>query len=64
MSDSWENITVGMKIEVANADTELTHDVYWIATVTNLAGIFLTVSLCFHSFVASADDTLPEENKK
>ena len=38
MADSWENITVGMKIEVANNDTDLRTDVYWIATVTRLAG--------------------------
>ena len=38
MADSWENITVGMKIEVANTDTDLRTDVYWIATVSSLAG--------------------------
>ena len=38
MADSWENITVGMKIEVANTDTDLRTEVYWIATVTSLAG--------------------------
>ena len=45
MADSWENITVGMKIEVANTDTDLTTDVYWIATVTNLAGNAVCKSL-------------------
>ncbi len=38
MADSWENINVGMKIEVLNTDNDLPYDVYWVATVIRLAG--------------------------
>eukprot|EP00106_Octopus_bimaculoides_P006140 XP_014773582.1 PREDICTED: MBT domain-containing protein 1-like isoform X1 [Octopus bimaculoides] len=37
MSDGWDNITVGMKVEVPNYDTDLAN-VFWIATVTKIAG--------------------------
>lgn len=37
MSEGWDNITVGMKVEVPNYDTDLTN-VFWIATVTRIAG--------------------------
>ena len=45
MSDSWENISIGMKVEVTNTDCELPTDVYWIATVIKLAGMCHTL-LC------------------
>ena len=38
MSDSWENITVGMKVEVQNNDCDLPNTVFWIATVLKIAG--------------------------
>lgn len=42
LSDSWDNIIVGMKLEVENKDCEnfgnLFTDFYWIATVTKIAG--------------------------
>ena len=41
MSDIWENIGVGMKIETHNFDCDLPNSVYWIATVMKIAGEFL-----------------------
>jgi hypothetical protein len=38
MTDCWDNITVGMKVEVQNFDCDLQSMVYWIATVIKLAG--------------------------
>ncbi|XP_052228167.1 MBT domain-containing protein 1-like isoform X1 [Dreissena polymorpha] len=38
VSDCWENISIGMKVEVQNLDCDLTNTVYWIATVMKLAG--------------------------
>lgn len=42
MADCWDNITVGMKVEVQNLDCDLPSMVYWIATVIKLAGMYLT----------------------
>uniref|UniRef100_T1IPJ4 FCS-type domain-containing protein n=1 Tax=Strigamia maritima TaxID=126957 RepID=T1IPJ4_STRMM len=42
LSDCWENITVGMKVEVENKDCDNLRNIfpkaYWIATVMRLAG--------------------------
>ncbi|KAL3878957.1 hypothetical protein ACJMK2_031281 [Sinanodonta woodiana] len=39
MHDNWENITVGMKVELPNYDFDLPSNmVYWIATVIKIAG--------------------------
>ncbi|XP_052794901.1 MBT domain-containing protein 1-like isoform X2 [Mya arenaria] len=38
VSDVWENVSIGMKVEVQNLDCDLTNTVYWIATVMKLAG--------------------------
>ena len=38
MSDSWDAIGIGMKVEVINNDYELNNEVYWIASVIRLAG--------------------------
>ena len=38
MSESWDNIAVGMKVEVINTDCQLQNEAYWIATVVQLAG--------------------------
>ncbi|XP_064607601.1 MBT domain-containing protein 1-like isoform X2 [Liolophura sinensis] len=38
MSDCWENINEGMKVEVINHDCDLANTVYWIATVIKVAG--------------------------
>ncbi|XP_013413115.1 MBT domain-containing protein 1 [Lingula anatina] len=38
MSDSWDNIIVGMKVEVINSDVDLPSTVFWIATVIRIAG--------------------------
>ena len=40
MSDVWENIGVGMKIETYNYDCDLPNSVYWIATVMKIYGLF------------------------
>jgi len=39
MSESWDNIAVGMKVEVINTDCQLQNEAYWIATVVQLAGM-------------------------
>ena len=38
MADSWDNIAVGMKVEVMNTDVDINMEAYWIATVIQLAG--------------------------
>ena len=38
MSDGWDQITEGMKVEVINTDCDLSYPVYWIASVVKLAG--------------------------
>ncbi|XP_014249159.1 polycomb protein Sfmbt isoform X3 [Cimex lectularius] len=42
MSNNWDNITVGMKVEVENTDCESYSDVipdsFWVATVLKIAG--------------------------
>lgn len=50
MADCWDNITVGMKVEVQNMDCDLPNIVYWIATVMKLAGLIsvLSVPAYFH----------------
>lgn len=35
----WDEITVGMKVEVLNTNAVLPSKVYWIATVIQIAGI-------------------------
>ncbi|XP_069052944.1 lethal(3)malignant brain tumor-like protein 2 isoform X2 [Lepisosteus oculatus] len=36
--DQWEDITVGLKVEVLNSDAVLPSKVYWIASIVRLAG--------------------------
>ncbi|XP_013873739.1 MBT domain-containing protein 1 [Austrofundulus limnaeus] len=38
LSDYWDDITVGMKVEVLNTNAVLPSKVYWIATVIQVAG--------------------------
>lgn len=38
MSDCWDNVTVGMKVEVENRDCEDVTDSFWVATVLRVAG--------------------------
>ncbi|XP_014665004.1 PREDICTED: MBT domain-containing protein 1-like [Priapulus caudatus] len=38
MSEVWNSMTVGMKVEVENSDCDMTTDAYWIATVMKIAG--------------------------
>lgn len=37
----WDDITVGMKVEVLNTNAVLPSKVYWIATVIQVAGLFV-----------------------
>lgn len=43
MSNNWDNITVGMKVEVENTDcdnySEDVPDSFWVATVMRIAGM-------------------------
>lgn len=36
----WDDITVGMKVEVLNTNAVLPSKVYWIATVIQIAGVY------------------------
>nr|XP_006815581.1 PREDICTED: MBT domain-containing protein 1-like [Saccoglossus kowalevskii] len=38
MSNYWEDIAVGMKVEVLNTDCDLPNHVFWIAQVVKIAG--------------------------
>ncbi|XP_070552732.1 MBT domain-containing protein 1-like [Ptychodera flava] len=38
MADNWEDIAVGMKVEVLNTDCDLSSNVFWIAQVVKIAG--------------------------
>ncbi|XP_053706619.1 lethal(3)malignant brain tumor-like protein 2 isoform X1 [Synchiropus splendidus] len=38
MCDQWDEVTVGMKVEVLNTNAVLPSKVYWIATVIQIAG--------------------------
>ena len=38
MSNGWDNISPGLKVEVLNTDCDLQKEVYWVATVIKLAG--------------------------
>ncbi|XP_037837688.1 lethal(3)malignant brain tumor-like protein 2 isoform X2 [Kryptolebias marmoratus] len=38
LSDYWDDITVGMKVEVLNTNAVLPSKVYWIATIIQVAG--------------------------
>ena len=40
MSECWEQMGVGMKVEVACGAAGLTKDSYWVATVMAIAGMF------------------------
>lgn len=39
MCEHWDDITVGMKVEVLNTNAVLPSKVYWIATVIQIAGV-------------------------
>lgn len=48
MADCWDDIAVGIKVEVVNTDcdnfSEDFPDYYWVASIVNIAG------LCFFAF--------------
>lgn len=46
MSECWEQMGVGMKVEVACGAEAVTKDAYWIATVLGIAGNISSL-LCF-----------------
>lgn len=37
----WDDIAVGMKVEVLNTNGILPSKVYWIATVIQIAGVYI-----------------------
>lgn len=37
----WDDITIGMKVEVLNKNAVLPTKVYWIATVIQIAGVYI-----------------------
>lgn len=43
MCEHWDDITVGMKVEVLNTNAVLPSKVYWIATVIQTAGVSVYV---------------------
>lgn len=49
MADCWDNITVGMKVEVENTDCdnfcEDFPDSFWVATVLRIAGMIVNEHL-------------------
>ena len=45
MSECWEHMGVGMKVEVACGAEGVTKDAYWVATVIGIAGKQFVVNL-------------------
>ena len=41
----WDDIIVGMKVEVLNTNAVLPSKVYWIATVIQVAGVYINLCL-------------------
>lgn len=41
----WDDIMVGMKVEVLNTNAVLPSKVYWIATVIQVAGVYMCLCL-------------------
>jgi len=53
MADNWDNITVGMKVEVQNTDcdnfSEDFPDSFWVATVLKISGKVTSMRAVFMS---------------
>ena len=47
MSECWDQMMVGMKVEVLNQDSDLQNQVFWIATVIKIAGSALVLHITF-----------------
>ncbi len=47
----WDDVNVGMKVEVLNTNGILPSKVYWIATVIQVAGVYICLSLFILMFV-------------
>lgn len=45
----WDDIAVGMKVEVLNTNAVLPSKVYWIATVIQVAGVYISLSVYFYN---------------
>lgn len=45
MSEIWDSVDIGVKVEVKHIDSSLDAPVYWIATIVNIAGR-LTLLYC------------------
>lgn len=48
----WDDINVGMKVEVLNTNAVLPSKVYWIATVIQIAGVYICMSVYFNGAIA------------
>ena len=46
----WDDITVGMKVEVLNTNAVLPSKVYWIATVIQVAGVYIFLGFSLYRF--------------
>ena len=45
MSECWEQMSAGMKVEVACGEEAVTKDAFWVATVMAIAGMYVSESL-------------------
>lgn len=45
MADCWDDIVIGIKVEVVNTDcdnfSEEFPDYYWVASIVNIAGLYI-----------------------
>lgn len=48
----WDDINVGMKVEVLNTNAVLPSKVYWIATVIQIAGVYICLSVYLKGAIA------------
>lgn len=54
MSECWDQMGVGMKVEVACGAEGVTKDAYWVATVIGIAGEHPLTDCCFGRVVVAA----------
>uniref|UniRef100_A0A3P8TV35 L3MBTL histone methyl-lysine binding protein 2 n=1 Tax=Amphiprion percula TaxID=161767 RepID=A0A3P8TV35_AMPPE len=65
----WDDISVGMKVEVLNTNAVLPSKVYWIATVIQVAGAYIFLSVFIltptnHKFCNYDDKMIQSKTKK
>jgi len=55
MADCWDDIAVGIKVEVVNTDcdpfSEEFPDYYWVASIVNIAGLCFFVYIIYVKFI-------------